>query len=1264
MTRSIATRGYISLSMGLLATLLLAGHAMAADVPGWEAFVIRQDAGNNDPQINDVTVGSTDAKEFIIDAGSMKAGWGTNNFNGLTVKDITRVAIERLDDESRFTAGSGPAVAPYFNIWITDGEGNYAVIANEPSNPAFQALYNDGYDLSFSDISDKVAKAYENSDMSWLPNGGSGMTFADLADYAIQAPSVAELTAGWSGLGSGAPRELGTNLAYGFNWVFGDTLSNYVSGDPGYVVANPLTSEINTHIAYPDQVPDDGEELPRANFDDYPTGFADHSWKGPASGKSNWHARYLSDGDYLSDVFPNHAATLTLADIASIRYSTKRDASIPAARDWWIQIYTRPDGIDDSTSGWYGLRFINNYNEHGTGTGAWQEWSTDSGMTFQENSNAPAPGGLMSFDDIKTTYGGELIEMISVQTDSSWDGFDGNIDGLVVTLTDGTVGVVNFEVNDPTLTLAAQDTCLMVNDTLTVNIDMADPGDFVVGGQFFLEYNDSILTLVSADPGDAPFAEFFEDTSTLGQIDYAVNASPSGDPGTMDDATLAILTFTVDAEVCDASDLVTFRTHTPPTRLTKEGGEAINPVLVAIDDISVDSTAPVISCPADVVADCSDSTDPPATGVATATDTCDTAPTVTYADDRSGLTGCNSTGAIIRTWTATDCSGNTITCDQTITLEDNQAPVMTACPADITVNAEAGTCDATVTYTPPTATDTCYSEGFEDPGFVSVSTPSIPSVSWNDYYSMLTRVLSGTDGIPSKSGVAHGVIDSTGVGATGAFTRLRGYDDSFNDGFKTSLDVYMDLSDPAVAADTYGWDLTTAATQQDGSHLQDFIFHTASNASGEILVAGSNNTNFTRRNDLTTLNHYAITSSGWYTFEWDFRDDGGVLAVDMNLRDSSGTLLWTETRTDAGNLIATVVGGHRYMWFTFLEVDKLAIDNTQLIRNIPVSCVQASGTSFSSGTTTVTCSATDECGNTEECTFDVTVNPVNDLVVDLELESVNEPTLTRCITFELWDCNAASPAAIEVKEELTFTNGVASGAVIEVPCGAYTCITARDELHTLRRTLSTLPTSGTQYVADFVAAGKPLLGGNLNDDFWVDILDFGVFTGQYGASYGLSGDTTCSTPMPHADISGDNLVDSVEFTYIRNNFLKSHEPNCCGASAAPMAMAQSVLREDANGDGGVTVMDLSYVKARLGLEPAGENASADVNGDGGITVRDLSAVKAMIGTTATTQEGPVERISTDELSQRGLDHLIGADLNDDGWLDELDIAAWLQGTRP
>src|SRR5438445_10775160 len=43
------------------------------------------------------------------------------------------------------------------------------------------------------------------------------------------------------------------------------------------------------------------------------------------------------------------------------------------------------------------------------------------------------------------------------------------------------------------------------------------------------------------------------------------------------------------------------------------------------------------------------------------------------------------TGTNLVTWTATDSSGNTATCQQRVIVRDNQAPTIT-CPADVTVN--------------------------------------------------------------------------------------------------------------------------------------------------------------------------------------------------------------------------------------------------------------------------------------------------------------------------------------------------------------------------------------------------------------------------------------------------------------------------------------------------------------------------------------------------------------------------------------------------
>jgi len=263
---------------------------------------------------------------------------------------------------------------------------------------------------------------------------------------------------------------------------------------------------------------------------------------------------------------------------------------------------------------------------------------------------------------------------------------------------------------------------------------------------------------------------------------------------------------------------------------------------------------------------------------------------------------------------------------------------------------------------------------------------------------------------------------------------------------------------------------------------------------------------------------------------------------------------------------------------------------------------------FPAGTHKVTARATDAAGNTGTCSFLVVVSSANSLLVSVELKGVYEATLTRCITFELWECPGTVPAAT-VSQELTFLAGTASNVLVPVPCGNYTCITARDALHTLRRTdLDNFVIAGTLYTADFtdrtaIPGGDDdsLIGGNLNDDIYIDILDFGTFTSQWNFNYG-TGDTACATAAPHSDVSGDGLVFTGDFTFIQTNFLQFSDPNCCGA-------------------------------ANLLLAPLGH-------------------------------EGPVTRISVADLGRRGLWQLAPADLNGDGWLDADDVTAFQQGARP
>ena len=64
-------------------------------------------------------------------------------------------------------------------------------------------------------------------------------------------------------------------------------------------------------------------------------------------------------------------------------------------------------------------------------------------------------------------------------------------------------------------------------------------------------------------------------------------------------------------------------------------------------------------------------------------------------------------GTTTVTYTATDASGNAVTCSFTVTVNDNEAPLITDCTPDITVSNDAFNCDAVVTFAAPVYTENC-----------------------------------------------------------------------------------------------------------------------------------------------------------------------------------------------------------------------------------------------------------------------------------------------------------------------------------------------------------------------------------------------------------------------------------------------------------------------------------------------------------------------------------------------------------------------------
>ena len=94
----------------------------------------------------------------------------------------------------------------------------------------------------------------------------------------------------------------------------------------------------------------------------------------------------------------------------------------------------------------------------------------------------------------------------------------------------------------------------------------------------------------------------------------------------------------------------------------------------------VDTTAPVIPCPSDIGVQLPDSTDPAATGVATASDNCDDAPDVTYGSvESSPVQYCPTVTIITRTWSSVDDCDNSADCDQLITVTDFPVPEGQCC---------------------------------------------------------------------------------------------------------------------------------------------------------------------------------------------------------------------------------------------------------------------------------------------------------------------------------------------------------------------------------------------------------------------------------------------------------------------------------------------------------------------------------------------------------------------------------------------------------
>lgn len=99
-----------------------------------------------------------------------------------------------------------------------------------------------------------------------------------------------------------------------------------------------------------------------------------------------------------------------------------------------------------------------------------------------------------------------------------------------------------------------------------------------------------------------------------------------------------------------------------------------------------DTTAPIISCPADLVVQCEADVPLPDVDSVEATDDPGPAPEVVHVGDE--VSSLPTSTVILRTYRATDAAGNSAECVQTITVQDTTPPAIT-CPQPVIVAADA-----------------------------------------------------------------------------------------------------------------------------------------------------------------------------------------------------------------------------------------------------------------------------------------------------------------------------------------------------------------------------------------------------------------------------------------------------------------------------------------------------------------------------------------------------------------------------------------------
>jgi len=437
-----------------------------------------------------------------------------------------------------------------------------------------------------------------------------------------------------------------------------------------------------------------------------------------------------------------------------------------------------------------------------------------------------------------------------------------------------------------------------------------------------------------------------------------------------------------------------------------------NTATCTFDVAIVDAEDPTISCSADVTV----STDAGVCyamgvdlGTPTTGDNCSVASVTNDASEPFAK------GGTIVTWTVTDTSGNTATCTQKVTVNDNEDPTIT-CPADVAVNTDAGVCSATgVALGTPSTGDNCgvvtvtndASEPFakgetivtwtvtDTSGNTATCTQKVtvndnedPTISCvasqsrNTDTGMCTYTVAGTEFDPVWFGdncpgatISNDYSSSSSLGGAvfgkGTTTVEWTVTDAAGNTGTCAFDVaIVDAENPTISCPTDLSDVPTDTGVCYATGVALGIPSTGDNC-GVASVTNDAPTQFPKGDTIVTwtaTDMSSNTATCMQTVTVKDHEDPTISCVASQSRDTDGGVC---TYTVAGTEFDPV-------WFG---------DNCPgaTISNDYNSSSSLSGAVLGKGTTTVEWKVTDAAGNTATCTFDVAI-------VDAENPTISCPT--------------------------------------------------------------------------------------------------------------------------------------------------------------------------------------------------------------------------------------------------------------------------------